>query len=92
VTTVALEADLGVLLERAAGQIARDARARGEGFAIAAVEPDGAVHGVGDVDRPFAIQSISKVFGLALAIRHDAATVWRRGIEQGLEVPAMIGG
>ena len=77
-TTVALEADLGVLLERAAGQIAREAQARGEGFAIAAVEPDGAVHGVGDVDRPFAIQSISKVFGLALAIRHDAATVWRR--------------
>jgi glutaminase len=77
-SAVALETDLGVLLERAAGEIAGAARARGEGFGIAAATPDGTVHGLGDVDRPFPIQSISKVFGLALAVGHDAAAVWRR--------------
>ncbi len=77
-SAVALEVDLGVLLERAAGDVARAARDRGEGFAIAAAAPDGTVHGVGDIDRPFPIQSIAKVFGLALAIRHDAAALWRR--------------
>jgi glutaminase len=75
---VALETDLGVLLERAAGEVADAARARAEGFGIAAATPDGTVHGLGDVDRPFPIQSISKVFGLALAVGHDAAAVWRR--------------
>jgi glutaminase len=77
-TAVAAEADLGILLERAAGDVARAARARGDGFAIAAATPGGAVHGLGDVDRAFPIQSISKVFALAVAVALDGDAVWRR--------------
>ena len=37
------------------------------GFALAL--PDGTVHTAGDADIPFSIQSVSKVFTLALALR-----------------------
>lgn len=40
-----------------------------ETFGIALVEMDGTEHVFGDVDSPFAIQSISKVFSLVLAMR-----------------------
>ena len=38
-------------------------------FALVASELDGTEHHEGDVDEPFAIQSISKVFSLVLALR-----------------------
>jgi glutaminase len=55
-----------------------------ESFGIALVELDGTEHVYGDVDQPFAIQSISKVFSLVLAMReaeaHDgvAEELWSR--------------
>jgi len=45
-------------------------------FGIALVTVDGQVHTIGDVDRPFSIQSISKVFTLA--------TVFQQRGEQGV--------
>jgi glutaminase len=36
-------------------------------FGVCVVEIDGSVHGIGDVDHPFSIQSISKAFVWALA-------------------------
>ncbi len=57
-------------------------------FGIALVEMDGTEHVIGDVDEPFAIQSISKVFSLVLALQTaDAAEgvaeeLWARvGVE-----------
>lgn len=69
-------------IEAAAGQ-ARPAAARGnvadyipqlrrlepDRFALSVIELDGSEHGVGDLDMPFAIQSISKVFALVLAMQ-----------------------
>lgn len=42
-------------------------------FALALVELDGTEHTTGDVDEPFAIQSISKVFSLVLAMQRAGA-------------------
>lgn len=56
-------------------------------FGLVLVEMDGTEHAVGDVDEPFAIQSISKVFSLVVAMqRADAAdgvaALWKRvGVE-----------
>ncbi len=44
------------------------------GFALAL--PDGTVHAAGDVDIPFSIQSVSKVFTLALALRRLGSSLW----------------
>ncbi|MEY2535075.1 MAG: glutaminase [bacterium] len=49
---------------------------RGFGLAVATV--DGALHGIGDWRRPFPIQSISKVFALALVVARDADALWAR--------------
>jgi glutaminase len=40
-----------------------------DSFGLALVEMDGTDHVIGDVDEPFAIQSISKVFSLVLAMQ-----------------------
>jgi len=44
------------------------------GFALAL--PDGSVHTSGDADEPFSIQSVSKVFTLALALRRVGSSLW----------------
>ena len=44
------------------------------GFALAL--PDGTVHAVGDADIAFSIQSVSKVFTLALALRRVGSSLW----------------
>jgi glutaminase len=44
------------------------------GFALAL--PDGTVHVAGDADEPFSIQSVSKVFTLALALRRVGSALW----------------
>ncbi len=44
------------------------------GFALAL--PDGTVHTSGDADEPFSIQSVSKVFTLALALRRVGSSLW----------------
>ncbi|NOK13696.1 glutaminase [Corallococcus exercitus] len=46
------------------------------GMALATVEGD--VYGVGDWREPFSIQSISKVFTLALALARDGDALWKR--------------
>jgi glutaminase len=45
-------------------------------FGIAFAGADGAVTGAGDCDEPFSIQSISKVFTLALALRRVGRDLW----------------
>ncbi len=47
-------------------------------FGIAVVEADGNVAAAGESDVPFSIQSISKVFTLALAIGKVGDKLWRR--------------
>ena len=44
------------------------------GFALAL--PDGTVHASGDADEPFSIQSVSKVFNHALALRRVGSSLW----------------
>src|SRR3546814_9932817 len=44
------------------------------GFSLAL--PDGTVHSSGDADEPFSIQSVSKVFTLALALRRVGSSLW----------------
>jgi glutaminase len=46
------------------------------GFALATV--DGELSGIGDWQRPFPIQSISKVFALTLVIAHGGQAIWKR--------------
>jgi glutaminase len=47
-------------------------------FGLALATLDGASFGVGDWDTPFSIQSVSKVFALALVLSHDGEAIWRR--------------
>jgi glutaminase len=47
-------------------------------FGLAVIEADGNVAAAGDSDVPFSIQSISKVFTLALAIGKVGDKIWRR--------------
>ena len=73
--TVAQPVDVGVLervAEAAAASLADDEF----GLAVAAV--DGGVSGIGSWRRPFSVQSISKVFSLALVVAADEAGIWRR--------------
>lgn len=59
---------------RVAGYIQAMAELDPSAFGLALVEMDGTEHVFGDVDQPFAIQSISKVFSLVVAMREaDAA-------------------
>lgn len=47
-------------------------------FGIAVAPLDGLPIAAGNADVPFSIQSISKVFGLVVALRHAGATLWRQ--------------
>jgi glutaminase len=47
-------------------------------FGMAVATVDGEVCGVGDWQRPFSIQSVSKVFSLALVVGRDGEAIWRR--------------
>jgi glutaminase len=76
VTASTTPSRLDELLERA-WEAAADAPGGGE-FGMAAATLDGEVHGVGEWERPFAIQSISKVFALAVAVARGGAAVWER--------------
>ncbi|WP_410660044.1 glutaminase [Amycolatopsis sp. lyj-112] len=82
--------DLAALLDRIADDVAPEigrgavadyipalARVEPRQFGMAIAEVDGSVHGVGDWRRPFSIQSMSKVFTLALVLAHDDG-VWTR--------------
>ena len=43
---------------------------------IAFADQEGRVHGAGDCDEPFSIQSISKVFTLAMALERVGTSLW----------------
>lgn len=47
-------------------------------FGICVAMADGGVYGAGDWRQPFSIQSISKVFSLALVMSYDYDSIWRR--------------
>lgn len=47
-------------------------------FGLALVTPEGETAAVGDADRPFSIQSISKVFLLTLALGRVGESLWTR--------------
>ena len=47
-------------------------------FGIAFADAEGRVHGAGDCAEPFSIQSISKVFTLALALERAGAGLWEK--------------
>jgi glutaminase len=65
---------------RAAGRVADYipalARVDPMKLGIAFAGADGVVHGAGDYDEPFSIQSISKVFMLALALERVGVKLW----------------
>jgi glutaminase len=62
---------------RVADYIPALAEAPADGFGMALATVDGDVHGVGDWERPFSIQSISKLFTLVLAIAHGGDELWQ---------------
>jgi glutaminase len=47
-------------------------------FGLALATVDGEVHGVGDWQQPFPIQSVSKAFALALTVARDGPAIWDR--------------
>ncbi|MFF3946138.1 glutaminase [Streptomyces sp. NPDC001902] len=47
-------------------------------FGMALATVGGEVHGVGDFAEPFSVQSVSKLFTLALALHHGGDALWRR--------------
>lgn len=47
-------------------------------FGLAVVDAEGGVAAAGDCDQPFSIQSISKVFTLALALGKVGSDLWKR--------------
>lgn len=61
---------------RVASYIPELARVDPDQFGMAVVTVDGAVHAVGDADTPFSIQSVSKVFLLALALGKHGEGLW----------------
>lgn len=67
---------------RGAGKVARYIPALAQvdprKFGIAIVDGEGRYHCAGDCDEPFSIQSISKVFTLALALERVGPVLWKR--------------
>jgi glutaminase len=61
---------------RVASYIPALARVDPNKLGIAFADKDGRVHGAGDCDEPFSIQSISKVFTLALALERAGVSLW----------------
>ncbi|MEU3200385.1 glutaminase [Streptomyces sp. NPDC006996] len=61
---------------RPAGYIPALAACDPRSFGMAVAEPDGSVYGVGDWRRPFSVQSITKVFTLALDLAREGDALW----------------
>ncbi len=47
-------------------------------FGMVVAMNDGGIHATGDADVAFSVQSISKVFSLALVMAHDGDRIWSR--------------
>src|SRR4051794_38114040 len=63
---------------KVASYIPELARVDDRAFGLAVIDADGNVAMAGDSDMPFSIQSISKVFTLALALGKAGDRLWRR--------------
>lgn len=63
---------------RVADYIPALARADAGAFGMALATVDGEVHGVGEWRSPFSVQSVSKLFTLALALAEGGGALWRR--------------
>ena len=71
---MALERERGVV----AAYIPELAKADADRFGIAVLTNEGDLHGAGDCDAPFSIQSVAKVFALTLALGKVGDALWRR--------------
>lgn len=49
-----------------------------DNFGMCVAMADGTIYGAGDWRTPFSIQSISKVFSLALVMSYDYESIWKR--------------
>lgn len=76
--TIAAEVAPLLTQGRVADYIAPLAQVSPSHFGMAVVKLDGSVHAVGDAQRRFSIQSISKLFALALAFSLIGDEVWTR--------------
>lgn len=74
------EAYQAALLHRGQGKVADYipalAKVDPNQFGMALALPDGTIHVAGDADTFFSIQSVSKVFTLALALRRVGSSLW----------------
>ena len=78
VTEIAIEMAAREARGVVAGYIPELARVDPRQFGLAVVDARGEVHAGGDVDTPFSIQSVSKVFTLTLALGMVGDQLWRR--------------
>jgi len=76
--TIALEVAPFLDRGRVADYIPALARVEPGQFGMAFAGVDGALHGTGAFRTPFSIQSISKVFSLALVMARDGEALWTR--------------
>lgn len=63
---------------RVADYIPALSRVPREQFGIAVATVDGRLHGAGDSERRFSIQSLSKMYALALALQREGDALWQR--------------
>lgn len=76
----AIADDVRPLLDRGdvASYIPALARVPRAQFGIAVATVDGRCHGAGDSERRFSIQSLSKMYALALALQREGDALWQR--------------
>ena len=63
---------------RQADYIPALAKVNPDRFGICLTTTDGSEIGLGDIDEPFSIQSVTKVFSLGMALSHMGEELWRR--------------
>lgn len=78
VEDIAAEIALAAERGKVADYIPDLARISTRHFGIAIVEADGTCHVAGEADEAFSVQSITKVFGLTLALGTVGDALWRR--------------
>ncbi|GBQ09904.1 glutaminase [Swaminathania salitolerans] len=78
VTEIVEELRPAVERGRVADYIPPLARVDPQKFGIAVIDASGAAHLAGDAEEAFSIQSLSKVFGLTLALNLEGSEIWRR--------------
>jgi glutaminase len=79
-TLARIAADMAAATDRGevAAYIPELAKVDPDQFGIAVALPDGTVHAAGDAEVPFSVQSVSKVFMLAIALGRLGDGLWSR--------------